>query len=158
MSSSNYEAVKRYRARHPEKYRAQVKKRNAKKRALISAWVKADRAAHPEKWRAYYRAYHAGHKDAARVSRKKYKKTHPHIQLAAYAKRRANKRAALCSCCTSRQFSDFYAAAALLGHHVDHIVPLADGGAHCIKNLQMLSAEDHAIKTAAENSRRLRRL
>jgi 5-methylcytosine-specific restriction protein A len=43
-----------------------------------------------------------------------------------------------------------------LAHEVDHIVPLADGGADADHNLQALNSDCHALKTAAENSARAR--
>lgn len=147
---SNYDAVKRYRAKHPERYKAQVKKQNSKHNgAEWAARVRAYRAANPDQVRAYdvKRNASAVITPARRASRRAIK-----------AKRRASERAAVCTCCTSKAFAEFYAVAALVGYHVDHIVPLADSGAHCIRNLQMLPADVHAPKTAAENSRRARRL
>jgi 5-methylcytosine-specific restriction endonuclease McrA len=38
--------------------------------------------------------------------------------------------------------------------HVDHVVPLADGGDDASSNMQALCAVCHAIKTADENQRR----
>ena len=40
------------------------------------------------------------------------------------------------------------------GWHVDHIAPLADGGAHDATNVQPLCAPCHTVKTARENSAR----
>ena len=40
------------------------------------------------------------------------------------------------------------------GWHVDHVVPLADGGAHDATNVQPLCAPCHTVKTARENSAR----
>ena len=38
-------------------------------------------------------------------------------------------------------------------YHVDHIVRLADGGTHTPDNLQILTFEEHVIKTVEENTR-----
>jgi 5-methylcytosine-specific restriction endonuclease McrA len=38
--------------------------------------------------------------------------------------------------------------------HIDHVVPLADGGADDVKNMQALCAICHADKTSEENMRR----
>ena len=43
----------------------------------------------------------------------------------------------------------------MLGHQVDHVRPLADGGLHCVKNLQILTKQEHARKTAEERRQRL---
>ena len=40
--------------------------------------------------------------------------------------------------------------------HLDHIVPLADGGAFTIDNMQLLCEDCHGAKTAKENSDRAR--
>lgn len=40
--------------------------------------------------------------------------------------------------------------------HLDHIVPLADGGTFTEENLQLLCPDCHTSKTSAENSRRAR--
>ncbi len=34
--------------------------------------------------------------------------------------------------------------------HIDHIIPIADGGCSCPSNLQVLSREEHLAKTAKE--------
>ena len=39
-------------------------------------------------------------------------------------------------------------------HVVDHIIPLIDGGPHHPDNLQVITYEEHLLKTAQENSRR----
>jgi 5-methylcytosine-specific restriction endonuclease McrA len=141
---SNWDAVKRYRARHPERHQASIKKQNAKH--------------HGPEWAASMRRYRKENPDRmARLERERNIRNADE-RRAQRMKRRARKREAVCSCCTAKQFAEFYAVAALVCYQVDHIVPLADGGAHCIKNLQMLPVDVHAKKTAEENSRRRRRL
>lgn len=54
-------------------------------------------------------------------------------------------------CCTEAQVADFYLRVAV-GFEVDHIAPLAQGGLHCLKNLQILTIEEHRVKTSAELS------
>lgn len=41
-------------------------------------------------------------------------------------------------------------------YHVDHIVPLFEGGDHHPDNLQIITAEEHRAKCSAENKRRLK--
>jgi 5-methylcytosine-specific restriction endonuclease McrA len=82
----------------------------------------------------------------------------PGLVATKHARRRAAEREANCTCCTAKTFAEFYNVAKLVGYQIDHITPLADGGAHCIMNLQMLPPDVHARKTAAENSQRARRL
>lgn len=39
-------------------------------------------------------------------------------------------------------------------YHVDHIIRLADGGGHCVENLQILDENTHKQKTSIENTKR----
>jgi 5-methylcytosine-specific restriction endonuclease McrA len=39
-------------------------------------------------------------------------------------------------------------------YDVDHIIPLFEGGLHHPNNLQIITHEEHLMKTAEENSRR----
>lgn len=39
-------------------------------------------------------------------------------------------------------------------YDVDHIVPLFEGGLHHPENLQIITHDEHLMKTAQENSRR----
>ena len=55
--------------------------------------------------------------------------------------------AARCRCCSAKDIRIVYAAAALVGYEVDHIVALANGGKHCCKNLQLLTLAAHKEKT-----------
>jgi 5-methylcytosine-specific restriction endonuclease McrA len=41
--------------------------------------------------------------------------------------------------------------------HVDHVVPLADGGEDALTNMQALCADCHMAKTSEENIRRSRK-
>jgi 5-methylcytosine-specific restriction endonuclease McrA len=56
---------------------------------------------------------------------------------------------------TAREAAIYREALALeamdgIKRHVDHIVPLADGGVHCADNMQILTAEEHKAKSSAE--------
>jgi 5-methylcytosine-specific restriction endonuclease McrA len=73
---------------------------------------------------------------------------YPEKESAHCAKRRAAKKAALCGCCSPADFAKLYKRARLLGMHVDHIKPLAKGGKHCIKNLQLLTPVENMRKGA----------
>lgn len=42
------------------------------------------------------------------------------------------------------------------GYEIDHIIPLEDGGADTVRNMQLLTIAQHRFKTAREN--RLRQL
>src|SRR5208282_3147140 len=113
MAMSNWEAQKRYRARHPDRWRASVKKQNAKHTGEEwAAKMREYRKANPDKFRAYDKKRNAtATMDPARRATRR----------ACKAKRRAAESAALCSCCTSKMFTEFFAVATLVGYHVDHI-------------------------------------
>lgn len=54
------------------------------------------------------------------------------------ARRKARLRNQVCQCCTSKQVESIYRAARQKKFTVDHIIPLAKGGRHCLYNLQLL--------------------
>ena len=83
---------------------------------------------------------------------KKYQGLHPEIRAAVERRRRARKLNQLCNCCTNAEITAIYYEAAQTKSHVDHIIPLALGGLHCIHNLQILSKEMHMLKTRKDLS------
>ena len=60
-----------------------------------------------------------------------------------------NRAYVYCDCCDRDQLIGFYEAAPK-GYHVDHILRLARGGAHCISNMQYLTASEHGVKSCGE--------
>lgn len=130
-------------------------------RARVRAW----RVANPAKTAAASRRFRTNNPDAARAAQKKYRakvadkikadnsnwwRSNP-IKVAAYnSQHRARKYDQRCKCCTPADFEAVYARAVPFVHEVDHIVPLALGGLHCAKNLQVLTVEDHRLKTARD--------
>lgn len=110
-----------------------------------SARTVASRRKHIERSRATDRARYA--KDPGRSQAK-------------HAERRARKLSQACFCCTREQIAELYALATMLGDEVDHRVPLALGGLHCLSNLQVLTKAEHYLKTASDLAeiRRWRRL
>lgn len=55
-----------------------------------------------------------------------------------------------CDCCSAADIAAFIGNAHALGLEVDHKLALGLGGAHCVKNMQALTAAEHAIKTAED--------
>ena len=80
----------------------------------------------------------------------RYYKQNPGAVLANQARRRAFKKSQTCECCANDSFAAIYAQAREQGCEVDHIKPLALGGMHCVRNLQLLTPEDHKAKTRAD--------
>jgi len=68
------------------------------------------------------------------------------------ARYRARRKKQLCTCCTPEDFKKIYSFSRIAGMHVDHMVPLARGGPHCQKNLQLLTPEENAKKHDKEYS------
>ena len=62
------------------------------------------------------------------------------------ARYRARKKQQLCTCCTAIDFKRIYDFAHMAGMHVDHMVPLIQGGRHCQRNLQLLTPEQNLKK------------
>lgn len=69
--------------------------------------------------------------------------------------RRARLRAQVCDCCTKEELYEFWVIAAAkteetgIPHEVDHIEPIAKGGAHCAKNLRVITMRENRQKGAA---------
>jgi 5-methylcytosine-specific restriction endonuclease McrA len=63
---------------------------------------------------------------------------------------RERDRGRTCDCCVPKDFIAIYREAGLIDAEVDHIVALALGGKHCVKNLQVLTLEQHRMKTNAD--------
>jgi hypothetical protein len=102
---------------------------------LNRQWREANHA----KVREYGRRQHKAHPDRARVKK---------------AKRRALKLRQICDCCTVAQIAlEFYSFVEPGFTEVDHIVPLAVGGLHCRKNLQLLTVLEHKAKTRLDRIR-----
>lgn len=55
-----------------------------------------------------------------------------------------------CSCCSKEAIAEIYVKAKANGGQVDHIIPVSLGGAHCLKNLQILTVAEHKEKTARD--------
>lgn len=102
------------------------------------------RAANPERYRAQARDLYAK-SPARRATIKLYN-----------ARRRSP--GLKCSCCSADLFRPVYYAAELINGEVDHVLALSLGGIHCVKNLQILSREEHKEKTKRDltAARRLR--
>jgi 5-methylcytosine-specific restriction endonuclease McrA len=71
-------------------------------------------------------------------------------ELHAAARRRERKILARCKCCTQAEIRAIYERCPP-GYEIDHKVPLAIGGKHCLQNLQILSDIEHNTKTANDN-------
>lgn len=55
----------------------------------------------------------------------------------------------LCKCCSRDELLKYYENRPA-GHHIDHIISLRVGGAHCLKNMQYLTASEHGVKSCGE--------
>jgi hypothetical protein len=110
---------------NPERKRAWAKANPEKKRASSGAWAKAN----PEKKRASFAAW---------------AKANPENIRSKSARRRALKLTAVPPDANKAFVAGFYAIAQRVSkcigvsHDVDHIVPLALGGSHCHRNMQVI--------------------
>jgi 5-methylcytosine-specific restriction endonuclease McrA len=135
---------------NPEKFRAYQRKEREANPAKVRAYARAWYAVNREKARAWNRAW-----AAANVSKKRL------LDTVHNAKRRALKQKQRCVCCSDSAFLNFYDTdwigskeSGLDTLHVDHIVQLALGGAHCTKNLQVISEAEHKRKNWADARQR----
>jgi HNH endonuclease len=106
------------------------------------------RAANPERVKATSARWHAANQEQKRSKNRTWRITHAAQETATIARRRARKLAQTCSCCVPWTFKFIYAQARALKMHVDHIQPLAKGGLHCLRNLQLLEPVDNMRKGA----------
>lgn len=85
-----------------------------------------------------------------RARKKVWRRDNPDKAAAHRVRHRARRQAQLCSCCQPKEFIAAYREARLRGCEVDHRLPLWLGGKHCIKNLHILTPEEHQAKTVGE--------
>jgi hypothetical protein len=82
-----------------------------------------------------------------RARARAWRRANPARACAYIAIHRTRKRGQDCLHCTVEDIEAIYRQAIALGHQVDHIVPVALGGATCARNLQVLSPQQHREKT-----------
>ena len=148
-----------WRKANPEKARAKSaawrKANPEKKRATCAAWYKANPEkakataaarykANPEKKRAEAAAWRRANPEKAQAACAAWRKANPDKITRKSARRRAAKLKALSPDANKALVSGFYAIASRVSkclgirHDVDHIVPLALGGSHCHRNMQVI--------------------
>ena len=101
-----------------------------------------ERAAIPaNKEKAIARAteWNRENKEKRAVIRARYDRNNLHLKALGSRKRRKLIAAQSCTCCTKEDLHTMYEMRPE-GCHVDHIMPLSRGGAHCLSNMQFLPA------------------
>lgn len=134
----------RYRALRGAAFKPQKPKSGLTATEFLRDWRSKNRESVNKK----QRIWRALNKERMRTYAKDNRNRNRHKIYAGNARRRALKRGQLCACCTQSQIAHFYARAQKLGsHQVDHKLPIALGGLHCLRNMQILSIEEHKAKT-----------
>ena len=155
--AANRAAVARYRARHPERVAEQNARYRAAKRlsGKQQACDRARYAADPLAENQRNRAYRAANPDKERERNRRWRHKNPGVAAAKVGRRRARLATG-----TGLSWFDRAEIAAIydiskarsvqtgVPHHVDHVVPLAKGGPHHPRNLQVLVAQDNQRKGA----------
>lgn len=126
----------KYNAARQRKLRAVDPAYRSKVNAKNAARMRRERAADPKAFRLRDAAWKRANRDKV---------------YAAINARRAWQRGQRCTCCTYTTLQRIYVAARVLRAEVDHKKPLAMGGFHCRKNLQILSPAAHRVKTVRDN-------
>jgi 5-methylcytosine-specific restriction endonuclease McrA len=146
--------VRAWKAANPEKNRqhnrAWREANPEKARDQARAW----RAANREKARERVRAWYAANPEKAREKQRAWREANPEKAREKEHRRRARKAANGVHTVTPRDLARLAAAPCAHAHlgdchgptHVDHVVPIARGGAHGIGNLQALCARHNASK------------
>jgi hypothetical protein len=119
---------------------------SAKYRAANKKKVNAAQTAYRAKY-SHSRQWEKDNPDRVLAIKQDWRKKHPGAVRAINASRRVMARKQRCTCCTNADIKRIYETAALTGYDVDHIRPLALGGPHCARNLQILSIDEHKKKT-----------
>lgn len=127
-----------------EQTRKSYTKHAQRRRVEARAYCREARRKDPEKFRARDRARYLANPEKRKATVSRAAKT------ALERRRVALKLKQQCSCCSNKHFRTFYEWAKMLGDEVDHRVPLALGGRHCVGNLQTLSADEHKTKSAKD--------
>jgi hypothetical protein len=116
----------------------------AANRETLNAKLRNWHTVNPDKSRAWDMA----HPDRRRAISRNWKTAHPEQRAIDGGRRRGRQRNQTCGCCAPWSFKFIYAQGRSLGMHVDHVKPLAKGGLHCLKNMQLLSPLDNQRKSA----------
>lgn len=127
-----YSKNKESRAETSRKWQAENKERH---RELSRNWVASNKERVAETGRKWYE----DNKERRLGTVRTWRQAHPDKLKAYCAKRRAQKKEALCDCCTLTEMAAYYERCPE-EYHVDHIQSLHEGGAHCIRNMQYLEA------------------
>jgi len=112
--------------------------------ARKAAW----RLRYPERERAAIAAAKPRNADRRREACRRWAQTHPARNAAKAARYRRLSRDQRCACCPPAEFEPIYDFARAAGLSVDHIRPIAAGGLHCTRNLQLMTAELNSSKGA----------
>ena len=143
----------------PEQVRAYDRAYRLKNRDKILEGKRKYREANKEKIRKGMAKYRQDNKEALSIQRKGYRKNNPALVLQHKATRRARKKRAIpawlkdCSIEKRRVYTVYLLSRLLakadgIERHVDHMVPLSDGGPHWSGNLQILTKEKNLEKGA----------
>ena len=142
-------------ARDPERYHGYALAADRRKRARNKELYGVVRS--PQQQAARFKSDHRSPEKRAALQlegRLHYRKPHAMARIKYQAQlRRRVEELARCACCTTVQIAAWWEKCPE-GHERDHIIALADGGMHCLKNLQYLLQKLHRSKSGAENTLR----
>lgn len=136
-------------AKNKKHYYANLEKMRAKNAARGSKYADynaAYRAANSEAHAEWCRRWRAENPDKVKANNAK---RHWVALREINHRRRARKKNQVCTCCTPEDILSKFRR--MPSHYeLDHIIPIAIGGLHCLKNLQALTPEAHKLKTKAD--------
>jgi HNH endonuclease len=128
------------------KNRADYRKHRAKRISTVKRWVARNKA-HVRRW----------HRDYRRRNWRHIYERNKAMYIEGASRRARNLARTFCKCCSNKARIRIYALAQVQHKEVDHRKPLALGGKHCCKNLQLLTPSAHRKKTARD-MRAIRRM
>lgn len=130
--------IRRRYAENPDYFKERARRRKTPKKK------------YPEADKARSARRYAADPDYFKIKSARWQAANPAPSRVAAGRRRALIKQRTCACCTPASFRTLYQEAAEKGWEVDHAIPLCIGGLHCVKNLQLLTPEEHKRKTRAD--------
>jgi len=156
----HYEYNRAWAAKNPERVRAYRKKYNDLHPDVCARWHRE----HPDRVREIAKNCRAKNLEVVRVRGREWAKNHPEQGHSACALRRARKLGVecerftwleiasrdewTCQLCGKILFQAFRGMRISMAPHIDHVIPLAAGGAHTRANSQLLCARCNMMKGA----------
>lgn len=151
-SEKRREYMRKYNVDNREKEQARKREYQATNAEKISVRMRAYRAANPEKDRERSHKWRTENPEKNRESKRMSQAANPEASRAAKQRRRASIKTSVAGSPTAKQLAALMKEPCVYcgapSEHIDHVIPLARGGAHDIDNLVPACAKCNTSKGA----------